>query len=180
MKNEINAEIEIPENIDISVEKDVVKVEGPNGSVERKLASPKIEIKVDGKKIMMDVKNASKREKTLIGTFKAHINNMLKGVESGHEYKLKICSSHFPMNVSVNNGELIIKNYLGENNPRKVKIKSGVDVKVDGTEITVKSIDVELAGQVAADIESATRITNRDRRIFQDGIFIIEKRGKKI
>ena len=79
------------------------------------------------------------------------------------------------MNVAVNNGVLTIKNFLGESVPRTLKIKDGSDVKVDGQIITVNSTDIEKAGQTAASIEQLTRITNRDRRIFQDGIFIIEK-----
>ena len=53
-------------------------------------------------------------------------------------------------------------------------------VKVEGSEIIIESTNKELAGQAAADIEQLTRITNKDRRIFQDGIYITEKDGKKI
>ena len=84
------------------------------------------------------------------------------------------------MNVSINNEELIVKNFLGEKAPRILKIKPGVTAKVEGSDIIIESTNKELAGQAAADIEQLTRITNKDRRIFQDGIYITEKDGKKI
>lgn len=180
MKMDLKTEIEVPENTTISIENNMVKVQGPKGTVERRLVHPKMKISMADNKVVIESKKASKREKTVMGTFKAHIKNMFHGVNEGHVYKLKICFSHFPMNVTVNNNQLVIKNFLGESHPRIVNIKQGVDVKVEGGEITVESPDIELAGQTATEIEKSTRITNRDRRIFQDGIYITNKRGKRV
>ena len=79
------------------------------------------------------------------------------------------------MNVSFKNGVLEAKNFIGEKKPRHLKIKEGVEVKVQGDKITVTSPDIEKAGTTATDIEQLCRICNKDRRIFQDGIYIIEK-----
>ena len=56
----------------------------------------------------------------------------------------------------------------------------GVDIKIDKAEISVSSVDKELAGQAAANFEILTKIRGRDKRIFQDGIYIINKAGKEI
>ena len=115
-----------------------------------------------------------------MNTIASHIKNMIKGVQEKFEYQLKICFSHFPINVEIKDKEAIIKNFLGEKIPRKTKIPEGVEVEVDKDIIKVRSVNKELAGQVAADFEIATKIRKRDKRVFQDGIFIINKAGKEI
>jgi len=167
--------IEIPEGITAERKGTVLAVTGPNGTVEKNVGNPRVVITVESDGVKLISKRATKSEKKMINTYKAHIKNMLKGVGEVHQYKLKICSGHFPMNVSINNSIVTIKNFIGESVPRTLALKPGVDVKLDGQIITVESPDIELAGQAAADIEQLTRITNRDRRIFQDGIFIIKK-----
>ena len=46
--------------------------------------------------------------------------------------------------------------------------------------ITVRSSDKEIGGQMAADIERITKVIKKDRRVFQDGIFITNKAGEEI
>jgi large subunit ribosomal protein L6 len=180
MNADLVSEIKIPEGIKVTNNNGIILVEGPKGVVEKDFVHPKVDVVVKDGLVVLSSKNATKREKTSIGTFKAHLNNMFVGVTEGHVYKLKICCSHFPMTVTQGNNQLVIKNYLGEAYPRTVKLKDGVTVKIQDKDIIVESLNVELAGQTAADIETATKITNKDRRIFQDGIFIVEKKGKKI
>ena len=177
---EMKAVIDIPEGIEIKIVDSTLIVKGAKGELEKEIRDPKIQVKLEDKKIVLIAKKATKREKTQIGTFKAHIKNLIKGVSEGFNYKLKICASHFPMNVSINNNEMIIKNFLGEKIPRKIKIVEGVNVKIEGDLINIEGLDKEKTGQTAASIEQKCRITNRDKRVFQDGIYIIEKAGKEM
>ena len=48
-------------------------------------------------------------------------------------------------------------------------------VEVKGKDIIVSGINLEDVSQTAANIEQATRLTGRDRRIFYDGIYVYEK-----
>jgi large subunit ribosomal protein L6 len=180
MKETMEEMIEIPAGIEIKVERGIVHVKGPKGEVKRTLLSPRVKLGVADNKVSIKAEKATKREGALIGTFKAHIRNLIKGVSEGHVYKLKVCSGHFPMSVSVSGNEFMVKNFLGESVPRKLRIKEGVSVKVDGSDVVVESVDKELAGQTAASIEELTKRPGFDKRIFQDGIYIYIKDGREL
>lgn len=180
MKKEIFQEIEIPENVEVKIDGTELNVKGPEGEVTRDLNLGKIKIEKKENRIIIGHKKATKKEKKMINTISSHIRNMVKGVTEKFEYKLKICSSHFPITVNVEEGKILIKNFLGEKIPRRTKILKNVEVAVNGEIISIKSANKELAGQTAANLEKVTKISGRDRRIFQDGIFIINKAGKEI
>ena len=84
------------------------------------------------------------------------------------------------MTVKFEENKAIIKNFLGEKVDRKVELPKKVEVKLDKDIITVTSVNKEVAGQTAANLEKITKVRNKDRRIFQDGIYIINKSGKLI
>jgi len=174
MKKDFKQEIEIPEGIEASLDGKMLKMKKGNDSVEKKIP---IEIKIDGKNIILEATNSGKKEKKMINTYLSHLKNMVEGLREKYEYHLQICAVHFPMNVSVDktNSTVIIKNFLGEVKPRISKIAPNAEVKIEKDIISVSSSDKDAAGQTAANIENATRICDRDRRIFQDGIFITKK-----
>lgn len=180
MKLDLKREIPLGNGVIAKLNGSTVTIKGPKGEVSREFRSQKITIHIADTKIDLMVMKATKREKTMLGTFESHLTNMVKGVQEPHLYKLKVCSGHFPMNVSVSGKDFVIKNFLGEAVARKVPLVPGVDVKVNGDYVTVISPDKELAGRMASAIENLCRITNRDRRIFQDGCYMTEKAGKVI
>ena len=171
--------IDIPKGIEVNVDKNSVSVKGKYGELNRKF-DQKIEIKKEDNKIILLSKTERKGQRTLIGTIRAHIKNLFHGVSDKIAYKSKIVYSHFPMTVKVQGTNVIVDNFLGERHPRKAKILENVDVKISGQEVTITGIDKEKVSQTAANIEQATRIKNRDPRVFQDGIYITEKDGKPI
>jgi large subunit ribosomal protein L6 len=180
MKQELNQTIEIPEGCTVTYQKRMMTAKGDNGEVSRQIFHPTMTIEVKGKEVVFDAPVATQREKRQMFSLVAHVKNMIRGSTKGHSYRLKVCSGHFPMNVSISNNVFTVKNFLGEAVPRTTKVKEGVTVKVNGDIIEVTSSNIELAGSQASDIEQLTRITNRDRRIFQDGLFIIEKDGVQL
>jgi len=175
--DKIEYTIEIPERVTVDVKDGLFTVKGAKGEVKRTFIFPKIDIVKTGNTIIFTALKPTKREKAAIYTTEAHLKNMFRSAAEGCVYKLKICSGHFPMKVSLKGDLLEVKNFMGETVARTLIIKPGVDVKVAEPEITVSSPSKELSGQTAAAIEQITRRTNFDRRIFQDGIYITSKDG---
>lgn len=180
VKENIVQKVNLPEGISASVKNGLLTIKGPKGDVSRNLFHPKINIIVDDENVSFEIKRFTQKEKKIVQTFIAHLKNMFKGVTQGHEYKLKICSGHFPMNVSIKGKTFEVKNFIGEAVPRLYSIKDNVDVKLNAEIIQVSGIDKELVAQTAASIEQLTRRVGFDTRIFQDGIYIIEKDGKSM
>ena len=180
MKREIFQEIAIPEGIEIEIEGNSAIIKGKLGEIKKRFGFKNIKLEKKEGKIFIGKKNATKNEKRLINTATAHIKNMILGVKEGFEYKLKVVYSHFPITVELHGKEVLVKNFLGEKMARKVSIPNGVEIKVEKDIITINSVDRELAGQAAANFEMATRVPSKDRRVFQDGIFITSKAGRII
>jgi large subunit ribosomal protein L6 len=173
---QIKEEIKIPDGIQITIEGKTVHVKGQKGSLSKILSHPKITIAVQGAVVRISCSQSPRRkEKALIGTFKAHIRNMIKGVSQGYECKMKTVFSHFPIKTSVDGNHLVIQNFLGERFPRRADILENVKVEVKGENIILTATDKEKVGQTAANIEHATKVKNRDIRVFQDGIYIVER-----
>jgi len=176
-KASIKEEIKIPEGIQVTIEGKTVHVKGQKGSMSKILAHPKIQVMVDGNVVQITCSQSPRRkDKALMGTFKAHVRNMMKGVSQGYECTLKTVFSHFPIKTSVEGNQLLIQNFLGERFPRRAEILENVKVEIKGENIILTAMDKEKVGQTAANIERATKVKNRDIRVFQDGIYIV-KRG---
>lgn len=180
MRKELYKKIEIPAGVLAEIDGTMVKAKGPEGENVRKFNLGSLELKKEGNKISVGSKKATKKEKKMMNTIAAHIKNMVLGVQEKFEYELKAVFSHFPITIEVKGHEVIVKNFLGERTPRKTAVPKGVEIEVNGNVIKIRSTDRELAGQAAANLETITKIRARDRRVFQDGIFMTKKPGKEI
>lgn len=172
--------IEIPEGIGVEISGNEIKISGKEGEIGREFSLRNMEFRTEGNEIIIGGKKLTKKEKKLMNTIVAHIKNMIKGVQNKFEYSLKICYSHFPISLDIKGRDVLVKNFLGEKIPRKMKLPEGVEIEAGKEIIKIKSINKELAGQAAANFETLLRIRKKDLRVFQDGIFIINKAGKEI
>ena len=164
--------IPIPEDVTVTINGSEVTVKGNGGEIKRNFNHNKITISNDEENVTVKVAFPNKKDKAMVGTIRSHISNMIYGVDHGFTYKMKI----------VYQGKIVtIDNFLGERSPRKAKI-IGDDVKVSvkGEDVTITGINKEHVGQTMANIEQATKIKGRDPRIFQDGIYLVDKRQEEL
>ncbi|PSQ07136.1 50S ribosomal protein L6 [Halobacteriales archaeon QS_5_68_33] len=168
-------ELSIPGDVTAETDRLDLEVEGPNGSVSRRLWYPDVSVSVEDGTVVIESENDDAKTMSTLGTFESHVRNMFHGVTEGWEYELEVFYSHFPMQVEVEGDEVRIENFLGERAPRRTTVHGDTEVEVDGETVTVSGPDIEAVGQTAADIEQLTRVRDKDVRVFQDGVYITGK-----
>ena len=170
--------IKIPAGVQVKVEGDQVTVAAKDVKLQRSLSHPRISVVVEGGEVKVRSEYPRRTEGALVGTFAAHLRNMIVGVTEGFTYEMKIVYSHFPVKATVKGSDFVIENFLGEKFPRKAPIRGATKVEVKGDQVLLTGPDIEAVSQTAANIEQATRIRGFDPRVFQDGIYITKKAGE--
>ena len=167
--------VKIPEGVKVKLEGSQLTITGPKGMLVRSVRFPQVTVTCDDKEIHISTESDRKAVTAMVGTFEAHAKNMCRGVSEGFEYRMKVVYSHFPIQLKLQGNRLEIANFLGEKKARYARIETGVTAKVANDEVVLTGIDRELVGNSAANIEHATHIRNRDPRVFQDGIYMVQR-----
>ena len=167
--------LEIPEGVQLNIDQRRVKATGPKGTLEEDFSHIPVRFSVNGRTLQVYSKWARKREVALVGTALAHVRNMIRGVTKGYTYKLKIVYAHFPVTVKAQGNTVTIENFTGEKTPRVIKTVGSAKVKVVGDELHVQGTRLRDVSQTAANIQTGTKIGDKDQRVFLDGIYIFEK-----
>lgn len=171
----VSRKVTIPEGVTVRIEENLVKVTGPKGMLMREMYYPNVSLSVSDKEFTITTESGRKKILAVVGTFAAHLQNMCRGVTQGYQYRMRVVYSHFPIQLKLAGDRIEIGNFLGEKRSRWARIEKDVKVALGSDEVTVTGIDKEAVGKTAANIEHATRIRERDPRVFQDGVYIIER-----
>lgn len=172
---EVSENVQVPDDVEVSLEGKRFTVKGPKGTLVRDFSFAPVSIELNGRNICIRAEWPRKREASLVGTLRSHVQNMITGVRKGFTYKVKIVFSHFPISVKLKGKTVLIENFTGERSPRKAKIIGDVQVKIQSEDVFVQGIDLEDVSQTAANIEQATRVKRKDPRIFLDGLYVYER-----
>lgn len=140
--------IQIPENVEVKLDDDLILIKGSKGELKQKL-HPDIEIEVKDKKVMVKLKESAKNT-AIWGTFRSLVANMIKGVTEGFEKKLIFEGVGYKANVE---GKKLVLN-LGYSHPIEVEAPQGIEFKVERNAIIVSGINKQLVGEIAANIRS--------------------------
>ena len=142
--------ITIPSGVDVQYnEQNQVQVKGPRGTLSRTL-HPRMVLERDGDTIHVKRQSESKLDKSLHGLSRTLLNNMIVGVTEGFEKQLEIVwGGH---RAQLQGRTLTLQ--LGHSHQVNVPAPEGIEFQLERTVITVRGIEKELVGQVAADIRA--------------------------
>jgi large subunit ribosomal protein L6 len=143
-----NKPVEIPSGVEVKIEKSGVTVKGPKGEMDISIPA-RFRVEQKDRMLLLARPSDSKKDKSLHGTYRSLIANMVKGVSSGFEKNLQIIGVGYRAKVEEN--DLVLQ--LGFSHPVIYHIPEGIKIAV-GREnvITVSGYDKQLVGEVAAEI----------------------------
>lgn len=142
--------IEIPEGVEVKLDGTTVTVKGPKGELVKTLHE-EIAINIEGNEINLERPNDLKEYRSLHGTTRSLIANMIEGVSKGYEKKLEIVGVGYRAQLQ---GNKVVIN-AGYSHPVEIDPQDGIEIEVPkNTELIVKGIDKELVGATAANIRA--------------------------
>lgn len=165
----------IPENVEIKINQQEIKVKGPQGELSQSIP-PQIKLILKEQELQVIPQEKSKNNSALWGLLRALIFNMVKGVTEGFEKKLEIEGVGY--RASLQGNKLILS--LGFSHPIEVVAPAGIEFKVDKNVITISGIDKQIVGQIAAKIRAYRKPEPyKGKGIHYVGEVIRRKAGKK-
>ncbi|RKQ32331.1 50S ribosomal protein L6 [Oceanobacillus halophilus] len=142
--------IEIPEGVEIKLDGNTMTVKGPKGQLTKELHQD-MKINIDGNVLTVERPSDNKEHRALHGTTRTSVNNMVEGVSKGFEKSLEIIGVGYR---AQKQGNKVVIN-AGYSHPVEIDAIEGIEIDVPkNTELTVKGIDKQLVGAVAANIRA--------------------------
>ena len=169
-----NKVIVLPAGVEISNKDNVVTVKGPKGELTREF-SKDIEIRVEGTEVTLHRPNDSKEMKTIHGTTRALLNNMVVGVS---EFKKELEMRGVGYRAQLQGKKLVLS--VGKSHPDEVEAPEGITFELPNpTTIVISGISKEVVGQTAAYVRSLRAPEPyKGKGIRYVGEFVRRKEGK--
>lgn len=140
--------ITVPSGVEVNIEGNLISVKGPNGQLSYQFNNI-INVDKQENEIIVTRNSDEKEERSLHGTTRANISNMVEGVTKGFTKELEIRGVGYRATL---NGK-VLNLALGKSHPENVEIPEGLTVEVPkNTIIIIKGSDKQLVGEFAANI----------------------------
>jgi large subunit ribosomal protein L6 len=168
--------VPIPSGVTANVEGQTVKMKGPKGQLQL-VVHDDVEVKFDKDSISVDPRFETKRSRSLYGTSRALIANLVEGVTKGFEKKLEITGVGYRAAVQGKSLQLS----LGYSHDVSYPIPDGIAITTPKpTEIVISGNDIQRVGQVAAEIRGyRPPEPYKGKGVKYANEFIFRKEGKK-
>jgi large subunit ribosomal protein L6 len=168
--------LEIPDGISVSLEDRIISVKGKLGTIKKDFTKLPAFLTIENNIVKIEPYGTRRKDFAISKTAQSIINNMIKGVQNGYKYRMKIVFAHFPITVKIKDGKVHVENFFGE---RKARISNIVGhstkVAIEGDDIVITGPHLEHVSQTAANIELSTRVKNKDQRVFLDGVYVYSR-----
>ncbi|QYR22192.1 50S ribosomal protein L6 [Paenibacillus sp. sptzw28] len=167
--------IQVPGGVNIDLDNSMITVKGPKGSLSRELHKD-MKVVVEDSVITVERPSDNKLHRSLHGTTRSVIANMVSGVTEGFAKSLELVGVGYRANKT---GEKIVLN-VGYSHPVEITPDNGIEFEVpSNTKIIVRGIDKELVGATAAKIRSVREPEPyKGKGIKYEGERILRKEGK--
>jgi large subunit ribosomal protein L6 len=168
--------VAVPSGVTANVEGQTVKVKGPKGALSF-VVPEEVSVKLEDGKVKVDPRNETKRARSMWGTSRTMVSNLVTGVTKGFERKLEITGVGYRAAVQGKNLQLA----LGYSHDVIYPIPEGIQIATPKpTEITITGIDSQKVGQVAAEIRGfRPPEPYKGKGVKYAGEYIFRKEGKK-
>lgn len=170
-----NKPIEIPSGVTITLDNNTITVKGPKGELAREFHTD-MTVKVEDNTLTVERPSDNKLHRSLHGTTRSIINNMVEGVTKGYERGLELIGVGYRATKS---GQKLVLN-VGYSHPVEITPEAGLEIEVpSNTKVIVKGIDKERVGALASNIRSV-RLPEpyKGKGIRYEGEFVRRKEGK--
>ncbi|GJM83222.1 50S ribosomal protein L6 [Paenibacillus timonensis] len=167
--------ITVPSGVDVTLDNSVITVKGPKGTLTRELHKD-IKVSVEGNVISVERPSDNKLHRSLHGTTRSVVSNMVSGVTEGFSKSLELVGVGYRASLS---GNKLVLN-VGYSHPVEITPEAGIEFEVpSNTKIIVKGINKERVGEYAAKIRSVREPEPyKGKGIKYEGERIIRKEGK--
>ncbi|HYW60872.1 MAG TPA: 50S ribosomal protein L6 [Xanthobacteraceae bacterium] len=168
--------VAIPSGVTASVDGQTVKMKGPKGALELLLPA-EVTAKLEKGSIKVDPRNETKRARSMWGTSRTLVSNLVTGVTKGFEKKLEITGVGYRAAVQGKNLQIA----LGYSHDVVYPIPTGIAIATPKpTEVVITGIDRQQVGQVAAEIRGFRKPEPyKGKGVKYAGEYIFRKEGKK-
>ncbi len=168
--------VSVPSGVTATVEGQTVKMKGPKGQLQF-VVHDDVEVKLEDGAVKVAPRFETKRARSLYGTSRAQVSNLVEGVTKGFERKLEINGVGYRAALQGKNLQLA----LGFSHDVVYPVPEGISITVPKpTEIVVAGIDLQRVGQVAAEIRGyRPPEPYKGKGVKYANEFIFRKEGKK-
>ena len=168
-------EIEIPNDVKVSLKGSMLHVQGPLGGVYKNFKKVPVTIEIADNKILLKKTGERKKHLAILNTARSIIQTLCMGVVDGFTIKMKVVYSHFPITVKAEGKKVLIENFQGERAPRIAMVKGDTNVGIKGDDVIITGPVLTDVSQTAANIQLKSKVKNKDHRVFLDGIYRYSK-----